>query len=398
MHLAVVSHKICWRSQESPTGFVTDGGFPLQIEAISELFSSTEIVVPCDSRECAEGVSPLKGRSISVTPLSVPRGTGLRRKVDMLRWGIVNGPAIWRSVRDSDAVHAPIPGDIGTIGMVFALVLRKPLFVRHCGNWLAPKTTAEKIWKWSMERLAGGRNVMMATGGADKPPSARNPWVKWIFSTSLRRAQIESNAPLTFPEGGKLRLLIACRLEEKKGTDVIIAAMPAIRAAFPDVELEVVGGGSLLEALKERAKELGVADCVTFRGKVEQSEVLRLMKRAHLFCYPTSASEGFPKVVLEALACGLPVITSKVSVLPKLISPDCGVILDEPSPGALSEAVIGVCSDPEKYSQMSAMAIETAGEYSLERWRDRIGDSLRDSWRVERLDQVAGVSRRKLYT
>ncbi|QQS42010.1 MAG: glycosyltransferase [Acidobacteriota bacterium] len=398
MQLAVVSHKICWRSEGSPTGYVTDGGFPLQMEAISELFSSTEIAVPCDACESAGGASPLKGRSVTVTPLSVPRGKGIRRKIDMFRWALVNGPAIWRSVRNSDAVHSPIPGDVGTIGMVFALILRKPLFVRHCGNWLAPKTTAEKIWKWSMERLAGGRNVMMATGGADEPPSARNPAVKWIFSTSLRRGQIENNAPLTLPEGGKLRLVVACRLEEKKGTDVVISALPAIRAAFPEVELEVVGGGSLLDTLKEQAKELGVADRVTFRGKVEQSEVVRLMKRAHLFCYPTSASEGFPKVVLEALASGLPVITTEVSVLPNLIGPDCGVILDEPSPAALYEAVVRVCSDPGKYSLMSAKAVETAGEYSLERWRDYIGRSLRESWRVEDLAEVKGLGRGKIYT
>lgn len=398
MHLAVVSHKVCWRSEESPTGYVTDGGFPLQMEAISELFSRTEIVVPCDAGECGEGVSSLKGRSVSVTPLSVPRGKGLWRKLDMFRWAVVNGAAIWRSVRNSDAVHTPIPGDVGTIGMVFALILRKPLFVRHCGNWLAPKTTAEKIWKWSMERLAGGRNVMMATGGADGPPSPRNPAVKWIFSTSLRRAQIENNSSLTLPEGGKLRLLVACRQEERKGTDIVIAALPNIQTAFRDVELEVVGGGSLLDTLKKQARDLGIADCVRFHGKVEQSEVVRLMKGAHLFCYPTSASEGFPKVVLEALASGLPVITTKVSVLPKLIGPDCGVILDEPSPGALSAAVVRVCSDPEQFSQMSRDAIETAGEYSLERWRDLIGESLRHSWRVDDLAEVRGLGRRKIYT
>ncbi|MCO6509287.1 MAG: glycosyltransferase [Aridibacter famidurans] len=398
MHLAVVSHKICWRSKESPTGYVTDGGFPLQMEAISELFSSTEVVVPCEARECADGTSPLKGRSVTVAPLSVPRGKGLRRKIDMLRWTIVNGREIWRSVRNADAVHSPIPGDVGTIGMIFALILRKPLFVRHCGNWLAPKTTAEKAWKWSMERLAGGRNAMMATGGADEPPSARNPSVKWIFSTSLRRAQIESNAPLTLPEGGKLRLLVASRLEEKKGTDVVIRALPAIRDAFPEVELEVVGGGSLLDNLKKQARELGIADRVTFRGKVGQSEVVRLMKQAHLFCYPTTASEGFPKVVLEALASGLPVITTRVSVLPKLIGPECGVILDAPTSGALADAVVKVCSDAVRYSDMSEKAIEIAGEYSLERWRDFIGSSLRDCWNVEDLAEVRDLGRGKIYT
>ena len=51
--------------------------------------------------------------------------------------------------------------------MLFAFVLRKPLFVRHCGNWFVQTTAAEHFWKWFMVRFAGGRNVMIATGGDD---------------------------------------------------------------------------------------------------------------------------------------------------------------------------------------------------------------------------------------
>ncbi len=358
----------------------------MQIGAISELFSSTEVVVPCESAGNSVGVSPLNGRNVSVSPLTIPKGNGLRRKIDMLRWVAVNGPKIWRSVRKADAVHTPIPGDVGTIGMLIALILRKRLFVRHCGNWLAPRTVAERAWKLSMEFFAGGRNVMLATGASCEPPSARNPNVRWIFSTSLSERYYVDSGPRQLPVDGTLRLAIACRQEERKGTDVVIDSLPVIAREFPKVTLDVIGDGSQLESLKERARLLGVTSRVRFHGKVAQSEVVARLGACDLFCYPTTASEGFPKVVLEAMSAGLPVITTRVSVLPMLLGSGFGVLLDEACPDELAHAVLAICGNAESYAEMSRKSISRSKEYSIERWRDTIGDMLRSSWAVERLD------------
>jgi hypothetical protein len=385
MRLVVVSHKLCWRAQNADSGFATDGGFPLQMEAISELFEQTAIVVPCSNDPFPAGLSPLRGNSLHVFPLTVPKGTGLRRKVDMIRWFLQNGPSIWGQIRHADAVHAPIPGDVGTIGMVFALLQSKPLLVRHCGNWLVQKTAAERFWKWSMEYFAGGNNVMFATGGAAGPPSDKNPNLKWIFSTSLRAGQFEKGPPRTLPSDRGVRLIIACRQEAGKGTDKVIESLPAILAVFPNATLDVVGGGSLLPTLQRRVKDLGLQDHVTFHGRIEQRRVIELLRQSHLFCYPTTASEGFPKVVLEALASGLPVITTKVSVLPKLLESGAGVLLEHAEEDHLARAVIEIASDGAAYSLMSTKAMETANEYSLERWRDVIGDALQTAWNVRSL-------------
>ncbi len=385
MFLAVISHKICWPSESSLSGFSTDGGFPLHMEAISELFAKTTLVIPSENSASLNGASPLKGRNLEVVPLSVPGGSGLRRKLGIPLWIIRNGKIIWSEVKKADAVHTPIPGDVGTIGMIFALLMRKPLFVRHCGNWFVQRTVAERFWKWSMEFFGGGRNVMFATGGSSEAPSRCNSSVKWIFSSSLRREQIAGSKSLTLPTDGKIKLAIACRQEARKGTDVVIDSMPDILRAFPNASLDVIGDGSLLPTLKQQVQDLGLNDKVTFHGKLEQAKVISLLKQNHVFCYPTSASEGFPKVVLEALASGMPVITTKVSVLPELISSGCGVLLDSPSSAELSKAVIDVCSNPNKYEEMSTKAIETAQKYSLEDWRDYIGKTLREAWNVPTL-------------
>ena len=393
MKLAVISHKLCWNSPDDPDDYRTDGGFPLQIKAISELFDETRVVVPCESLPDGKGLSPLLGQNLRVCPLSVPKGSNIRRKMNIPLWLVKNGRLIWREVRRADAIHAPIPGDVGTIGLLFALILQKPLFVRHCGNWLLPRTMAEHFWKWIMERFAGGRNVMLATGGTSFPPSAKNPDVKWIFSTSLRRTQLAEGRPLKLPDNGELKLLAACRQEEGKGTDIVIKSLPLILKTFPNATLEVLGTGSFMTELKELAERLNVQDKVRFRGKVEQLNVVEAMKHSHVFCFPTQASEGFPKVVLEALACGLPVVTTRVSVLPQLISEDCGILLVEPTPENLVKAVEIILSNAEIYGRMSTAAVAKAQQYSLENWRDSIGETLRQSWKVASLSSLAEPTR-----
>lgn len=385
MRLAIVSHKLCWKIPDG--GFSTDGGFPLQIKAISELFDETSVVVPCEMNKTEYGISPLTGRGLKVKPLSIPKGKGLPRKLGIPFWLIKNGAVIWREIKRADAVHAPVPGDVGTIGMLFALVQRKPLFVRHCGNWQVQRTRAEKFWRWSMERFAGGRNVMLATGGAKVSPSGRNPAIKWIFSTSLTETQIETSMPQKLPADGKIRLIIACRQEERKGTSVVIESLPLILRKFPNAVLDVVGSGALLGVLCRQAKQLSLTDKITFHGKVEHSRVVELLKEAHVFCFPTTASEGFPKAVLEALACGLPVITTKVSVLPELIGDGAGILIDEATAKNVGQAVEKICRSPQEYAQMSAAAIIIAREFSLEKWRETIGDHLRRAWNVDSLSE-----------
>ncbi len=383
MKLTVFSHKLCWPSGDSLVGYATDGGFPMQMRALSELFDQTTLVVPVSNADSKVGEMPIVGHNISVVPLSNPVGQGLRRKLGMIGWVIGNARKILRQTMKADAVHVPIPGDVGTIGMLLAYLLRKPLCVRYCGNWFIARTAAEKFWQWFMVRTAGGRNVMLATGGDAHPPSRRNPNVRWIFSTSLTAKEIaESGETRELTNAREARLIIVCRQERGKGTDVVIEALSKLSSDFPSLKLDVIGDGEALDHFKRLASELGVSDRVSFHGKVNHDAVMKLLRRADLFCYPTG-SEGFPKVVLEAMACGLPIITTRVSILPHLVGNGSGVLLEAATPEKLADAIRECLSDEKNYRGMSVQAISTASQYSLENWRDSIGAILRDAWGQE---------------
>jgi glycosyltransferase involved in cell wall biosynthesis len=207
----------------------------------------------------------------------------------------------------------------------------------------------------------------------------RNPHITWIFSTSLNRAELARYAqPRQLPRSP--RLIIAARQEPHKGTNIVIQSLLQLRSQFPTIHLDVVGDGSTLSYYKQLATELGLSDIVTFHGKVDHDRVMRLLQQADLFTFPTTSSEGFPKAVHEALATGLPVITTCVSVLPELIGSGAGCLLDVATPQTMAQAVQSCLSDANQYATMSRQAIATAQAYSLEAWRDTIGQRLQAAW------------------
>lgn len=380
MKLLFVSHKEAWVSRAASPTFYANGGFPFQARAISSLFDRTAMLITRASPPAPAGLLPLEGNNLSATALPSPGG-GTWHKLKLIPWAARHFAFIWRSIARADAVHAAVPGDVGSIGLMVALLQRKPLFVRHCGTWGEPVTISDRLLFRVLERIAGGRNVVLATGGSDAPPSRKNPNIHWIFSTTLTQAEIdELPAAPSWRPGTPLRLVAACRLDEGKNVQAILQALPHLSAAHPDLHFDLLGDGGYRRRLEDFAAALGVADLVTFHGNVAHNEVLDAMSQAHLFVFPTRVKEGFPKAVLEAMACGLPVISARVSVIPRLLSNGCGVVLADPSAETVTAAVLELTADPRRMAAMGAQAREAARGYTLEAWSAAIGERLQAAW------------------
>jgi glycosyltransferase involved in cell wall biosynthesis len=109
------------------------------------------------------------------------------------------------------------------------------------------------------------------------------------------------------------RILYVGRMVEKKGCEYLVEAYAALRAKVPEAELVMVGDGPLLAPLKQRAAELNLP--VQFLGSLDSEAVRRELDRSRVFCLPSVTAsngdaEGLGIVVIEAQACGVPVVTS----------------------------------------------------------------------------------------
>ena len=133
------------------------------------------------------------------------------------------------------------------------------------------------------------------------------------------------------------------RLVPKKGFAILLDACKMLKDRQVKFRCVIAGDGSEADNLFQKTRELGLTDEVTFLGPQRQDEVLDLMHQATVLCQPcTVADDGnqdaLPTVLLEAMACGIPSISTNISGIPEIIDSDIDGILVEPdNPAILSE-------------------------------------------------------------
>ncbi len=132
-----------------------------------------------------------------------------------------------------------------------------------------------------------------------------------VFHRVARRAARDQ---LGLPEDAPVLISVGA-LVERKGFHRVMECLPALRRTFPDLRYLVVGGaspeGDWGAVLRERAVELGLRDCVLFLGALAPGELKVPLSAADVFVLATG-NEGWANVFLEAMACGLPVVTTSV--------------------------------------------------------------------------------------
>jgi Glycosyltransferase len=120
-------------------------------------------------------------------------------------------------------------------------------------------------------------------------------------------------------DDNKRYLLYVGRLVAVKGLDLLLDAFAQLTQKWRDVELLLIGDGAEREALKHQATALGIRDKVHFVGAQPHERIVLWMNAGDVFCLP-SHKEGLPTVLLEALACGTPIVATSVGGIPEIVA------------------------------------------------------------------------------
>lgn len=164
------------------------------------------------------------------------------------------------------------------------------------------------------------------------------------------------------------RRVVTCvsRLARQKGVDVLLRAAPAMLTALPDHDLLIVGAGPERQALGRLAAELGIANRLHFAGW--QPNVVGILRASDLLVL-ASRWEGMPNVLLEAMACRLPVVSTRVEGVDEVL----GELTDAQtvpsgSPEMLARKVLSILLEPATAAELRAANWQRAAQqYSLER-------------------------------
>jgi phosphatidyl-myo-inositol dimannoside synthase len=184
--------------------------------------------------------------------------------------------------------------------------------------------------------------------------------------------------------GGRPTVLTIARLEDRyKGHDVLVRAMPLVRARLPDLLWVVIGDGPLRNALEHLAAVQGLSESVRFLGAVSDEERNAWLGEADVFTMPSRlpaggyAGEGFGIVYLEANAHQMPVVAGNVAgALDAVHDGDTGVLVDPTDHVALADALSDLLLDPERAARMGRSGAERSRQLAWPEIARRVEDLL----------------------
>lgn len=178
-------------------------------------------------------------------------------------------------------------------------------------------------------------------------------------------------------------LLFVGRLVEKKGLHHLIKVMPEVLRHRSDVSLIIAGFGPEELHLKELAASLGLDKAVTFLGAVPQTELPALYRRATLFVAPfvraqSGDQEGLGLVLVEALACGCPVLAGDVPAVRDVVDVlGAGSLVDPADHAQLAQRILDVLADPAAAStKVTSVRKQLADRFDWRSVSDRYADVL----------------------
>lgn len=179
------------------------------------------------------------------------------------------------------------------------------------------------------------------------------------FAFTLRVPHLDSS----------VRIVTIARLVEKKGVEYGIRAVAKVAKLFPNLRYQIVGDGDLRTQLEALVQELNVASQVQLLGWKQQEEVKEILDKADIFLAPSVTSkqgdkEGIPVVLMEAMAMGLPILSTFHSGIPELVENGVsGFLVPERDADALAQKLEYLIEHPQLWGQMGKAGREFVQNY-----------------------------------
>lgn len=174
--------------------------------------------------------------------------------------------------------------------------------------------------------------------------------------------------PATHPAPGKPLILSVGRCVEKKGFDVLIAACALLKERGVDFTCRILGSGPLEDDLRKQIAELHLSDCVEMPGAATESEVRAQLAQTSVFALACvtehdGGMDNLPTVIMEAMAAGLPVVSTPLAGVPEMVvEGKTGFLVPERNPEALAQALTKILADPSTARQLGAAGKALAQE------------------------------------
>jgi len=385
MKLLIISHTPHYLKESQVVGW---GSTVMEIDQLAKLFTEVTHLAPLHDGETPESSLPYQNPKVRLALVKPAGGRSLAQKLSYL-WRIPQWVSVMKKeITNAEAIHIRCPAGISLVGLLAHSLFGKgkPCWVKYAGNW-RPQTNDPL--SYSLQRSLLKRNihrgVVTVNGQWKAQPNHVVSFVNPSFSRSdWEMAQTSTKDKLlTTP----LELLFVGRVEAEKGVGRLIQIASALNQLGIDFHVNVIGDGPKRCDYEKQVNEKGIADCLSFLGWKPRAELAFYYQDAHFILLPSTASEGWPKVLSEAMAYGVVPLASTISSIPYFVNQaNSGKVIQAEDLQAYVSAIIHYLGHPEIWKQESQNAAIMAENFTYENYLKAVTDLFKKNWNISLRD------------
>lgn len=382
MRLLIVSDMPHYESSE---GQIVGWGPTVQeIDHLAELFEEIHHIGFLYTGMPPQTMMPYRSGKVTFVPLQPTGGIKFADKFGILLKTPSYFAVIFNYLRDADVLHVRCPSSIGLLMMLLLPFLRLPKYrwFKYAGNWKpdGPDHLAYAFQRFWLN-LGLHRGAVTVNGRWKHQPrhvySFPNPSLHPVDLELGRRVAI---GKILRPP---VQLLFVGRMETAKGSGRLLEIAGLLLKKGIDFELHMIGDGSERSIFERMTNDMGLSERVHFHGWMSHPNLSEFYARAHFLVLPTSASEGWPKVLSEGMAYGVVPLAGAVSSIPQILGNlKTGMALDSEDIAGFADAIRNYLQQPEHWKAESLAGVNSSSQFTFQSYLSQVCRMFQDKWNL----------------
>ena len=365
MRLLIIGHTSHYLRDGEIVGW---GPTVKEVNWLARVFDSVTHLACFHSEPAPKSALPYDTDKVSFVGVPPAGGRTVRDKARVILIAPQYLIAILRNIGKSDVIHVRCPGSLGMYGIVMLLsVGHKQRWVKYGSNWIQ---TGRMPISFRFQRY------WLQKGLSRGPITVNGKWenqpdhVVSFLNPSLTLEDIQTAQGLSLNKGLEkpTRFIFAGRTDTAKGLGRSLEIFKGVTRHSRDVHFDILGDGPERPKFEKMTDELELREKVTFSGWLPHDQMPNYLAHSHFMLLP-SDTEGWPKVLSEAMSYGVVPIASNVSAIPQILDQTkAGIALPTDDIDGFVRAIVHIMEDFPKWKEMSLAGIEAAPLFTYERY------------------------------
>ncbi len=368
MKLLILSHTPHYNHKEQIFGW---GPTVKENDELAIFFEEVEIVGFLHNNDVPASSEPYRKKNIKFSLLDPIGGESVLAKIKLVLKSFDYFLKIRKKINELDTtdwIYVRAPCNIALLSLIILSINKKPKrWIKYAGNWdkYPNEPISYRLQKSILNKnFCKGKVTINGTWQNQKAHiiSVVNPCIYRPEAINARNNCLSKQ--ITFP----VKFLFVGRIEEAKGILFIEKLAEELFKQQIQYSIDVIGDGPLLSHIQNFPEKLKIKST----GYMRHSKIHTFYKNSHFFLFPSIASEGWPKVISEAMAHKCIPITSKVSSIPQVLNHyKCGISLDL-NVKIWIDSINELFNNPKKWNELGLNGMDAIDDFTYEKFSENI--------------------------